>query len=267
MKKLLSCLLFHFSIPFLSAQNIYSAYAQQWYHEFLLADAQQQMPDADLQAVRELIEVSADRARVTLQAQEAALDMLIFHWHAWQNLSHTRLNPSHERPFVPDYGRIDHQQYLELMIEQEVISARYAQVAQQVVHGNLLTHERSKKAVDAMRAQARIFMVDALADVKKQLGGLYDIAFRAVHEYADAETDAVQEPAVRGFNFGEFILSYVPNLAMHSFIHADKAHNMISAEGWQVLEKVQRIGNQVWCAIETARLAFYDALLHELDAH
>jgi hypothetical protein len=54
---------------------------------------------------------------------------------------------------------------------------------------------------------------------------------------------------------------------MHSFIHADKAHNTVSAEGWQVLEKIQRIGNQVWDAIEMARSAFYRALLDELDAY
>lgn len=270
MKKLFFALVLFqiISFDYMYAQSAYATYAKRWCNTYIYDESNQlRVSQADLEAMRELIQLSADRAVITLKAQAAALQTLTLFWQAWQNLSRTRLNPSHERPYRVDReASITFDAYWDLMHAQEQCSKRYSETAQRVVHGGVLSHQLSRDAVEHMRAQARIYMVDALADVKKQLGGLYEIAFHKSQELC-LVSDDMQVDAQRGLNLGEFILSYVPNLAMHSFVHADKAHNLISAEGWQVLEKIQRIGNQVWDAIEIARYAFYRALLDELDAH
>ena len=268
MKKLFSVLVVFqiFSFESMYAHNTYAAFAKSWCHAYIYDESNRlRVSFEDLQAVRELIQLSADRAAITLQAQEIALQTLILFWQTWQNLSQTRLNPSHERPYRAARAQcIAFDQFWGVIEDQELCSKRYSDTAQRIVHGGALSHQLSKDAVENMRAQARIYMVDALADVKKQLGNLYDIAF---HKSQEADLLSDDTDVQRGLNIAEFILSYVPNLAMHSFIHADKAHNLISSEGWLVLEKVQHIGNQVWNAIESARYAFYQALLDELDAH
>lgn len=268
MKKLFSVLVISVSIFVCDslAKDVYRSFAKKWCRAYIY-DEQKVLRIAaeDLCAIRELIQLSADRAAITRKAQDTALQTLTLFWQVWQNLSQTRLNPSHKRPFSIDRAAcLSFDDYWHLIDEQESVSKNYSEFAEHVVHGNVLTHQLSKDAVENMRAQARVYMVDALADVKKQLGALYNIAFHKSQE-VDALVDGAD--VQRGLNLGEFILSYVPNLAMHSFVHADKAHNLISAEGWQVLEKVQRIGNQVWDAIEAARYAFYRALLDELDAY
>jgi hypothetical protein len=52
---------------------------------------------------------------------------------------------------------------------------------------------------------------------------------------------------------------------MHKFIHADAFYTQLSQEGFDVLSKIQLIGNQAWDAIEIARAHFYAALLDEIS--
>lgn len=254
-----------FSLNLMCAQDVYAMYAKRWCSTYIYDESGRlRISFEDVKAIRELVQLSADRAAITLKAQNDALSMATMFWQVWQNISQTRLNPSHERPYCIDRAAcLSLEAYWDLVCEQESVSKQYSEVAQRVVYGGVLTHQSAQDAVAAMRAQARVYMVDSLADVKKQLGGLYAIAFNKSQE---VDTFADDMSFQRGLNLGEFVLSYVPNLAMHSFVHADKAHNHISSEGWQMLEKVQRIGNQVWDAIESSRYAFYRALLDELDA-
>ena len=270
MKKLFSVFIFSqlFFIVNCCAKDQYSVYASRWVKEYIFdQQGDLRIPLQDLKVIRELIQLSADRAELTLQAQEIALQTITTLRQAWHNLSMTRLNPSHARPHVVNRAACcSLEEFWNIMDAQEACCAAYSRFSQKVVYEDALLEKSSKDAVAEFRAQARIFMVDSLADVKKQLGGLYDIAFNKSLEI-DLQQAEEDLPYLRMINIAEFILSYVPNLAMHSFIHADKAHNMISAEGWSVLEKIEQIGNQVWDAIEKARLAFYRALSDELDTY
>lgn len=270
MKKVVLFLIFsqsiYASVVFVS--DIYKDFAVNWCKAYVYDESKKlRISGQDLDHIRLLIQLSADRAQLTLRAQDIALKTLELFWQAWQNVSQTRLNPSHERPFELDRSQcVPFDLYWDLIEDQEQCSKQYSEVAQRVVYGGVLADQLSRDAVEHMRSQARIYMVDALADIKKQLGALYDIAFEKGQDIQIDEGDEVSDVR-RKFSFAEFILSYVPNLAMHCFIHADKTHNVMSAEAWFMLQKVQRIGNQVWHAIESARLAFYTALLIELDTY
>lgn len=266
-----ACLLFPLLLLiFQISADIYTDYAKQWSLQHIyFRNGALRISQEELAAIRELITVSLHRSAITCRAQQEALKRVTHYWHIWQNIAQTRLNPSHDRPFKVDLAAcLPEEQFLHLIDEQEQVSRDYAKIAQKVVYGNILTSQLAKNAVSDMRSQARVFMLDALANVKKHLGTLYDIAFKRtrqvvddLHEFDDcADEDAL----LRSLNFADFILSYVPQLAVNTFVHADKTHNRLSQEAWQVLEKIQLIGNQVWDAIEASRSAFYQALLDEL---
>jgi hypothetical protein len=244
----------------------YHDYAKDWALQHIyLSNGDLRINQQELEAIRDLIAVSAHRSKITQEAQTVALQMSIEMWHAWQNIAQTRLNPSHDRPYtVNRINTATIEEFWELIDEQEFVCQQYANVAQQVVHGDVLSTKYAKQAVSKMRAQARVFMLDALADVKKQLGDLYDIAFNKsqdVDSVIESNDDAL---LYKRFSISDFVLAYVPNLAINTFVQADKTHNLLSQEGWHVLEKIQHVGNQVWDAIEFSRFAFYQALLAEL---
>ncbi len=242
-------------------------YAKKWALRYIhFRNGDLRITKQELQAIHDLIAISAHRSAITCKAQQQSLEMVTYYWHIWQNIAQTRLNPSHERPFRlsrPEDGI--HVDFLNIIDEQETACKKYAKIAQNVVYGDTLSSKLAQDAVADMRSRARVFMLDALTDVKKQLGNLYDIAFKKSQHMDDLVDMDQNEFIVRGCNIADFILAYVPNLALNTFIHADKTHNVVSQEAWQVLEKIQSIGNQVWHAIEESRYAFYQALLDELE--
>ncbi len=244
----------------------YADYAKKWALRYIhFRNGDLRISKQELQAIHDLIAISAHRSAITCKVQQRSLEMVTFHWHIWQNIAQTRLNPSQERPFR--FSRLEdgaHTDFLDVVDEQETACKTYAKIAQNVVYGDALSSKLAKDAVADMRSQARVFMLDALTDVKKQLGNLYDAAFKKSQHMDDLIDIDQNEVIARGCNIADFILAYVPNLALNTFIHADRTHNVVSQEAWQVLEKIQSIGNQVWHAIEVSRYAFYQALLDEL---
>ena len=256
-----------FSFQATSAQHRhYRVYARQWAQDYIIApDGSLRIARQDLEGIIKLIDYSLRRSEATLKSQRIALDAINLAWKAWQNMTQTRLNPSHTRPHI--INAAEKKKALEAfwpaLEEQEALCKAYSQVAKEVVHGDVLSSTLSKDAVKEIRRQARIFMLDALTDVKKQLEGLYAITFNKNVDPALEVTDQDAD-LVKAFSISEFIMSYVPQLAVHQFIHADKLYNNLSQEGWDILQKIQLIGNQAWDAIETARVGFYRALLDEV---
>lgn len=266
--------------PFLSLNaNDYTSYANSWLRDHIVdAKGNLRIPQDDLQQLVIMMASSRDRSRTTLAAQTPALNALRMVWQEWANVAQTRLNPSHERPFVVDRTQREQvmQNFWQVVDEQAVISTQYNTLVQKAVYGTALSSQSARQALTDARTQARVFMLQALADARVQLGALYEYAFNkmpAVTEELEkllTKVNALLEVCdaddldQRTFNLSDFLVSYLPGLAVHTFIEADKLHNRISQEAWQALFTLQEIGNFVWQAIETTRTAYYQALLDAL---
>lgn len=274
---ILFCLL---SVLFLSiAANDYASYANSWLREHIVdIKGNLRIPQADYQQLCIMMTSSRDRSRTTLAAQTPALNALRMVWHEWANVAQTRMNPSHERPFAVNRTQREQimQDFWQTVDEQEVISTQYNTLVQQAVYGTALSSQSARLALTDARTQARVFMLQALADARTQLGALYEYAFNKMPTVAEEleamltkvnallEDCDINELDQRTFNLSDFLVSYLPGLAVHTFIEADKLHNRISQEAWQALFTLQEIGNFVWQAIETTRTAYYQALLDAL---
>lgn len=247
---------------YVHADNPYLLYAQRWASEYIQgADKNLLISQSDFEHIKELVKISLDRAQVTLQSQEIMWQGMHLCKQAWENLIATRLNPSKQFPNI-----ITNQQKQMVMDRfwqahdlYETVCKDYCQVAQRVAHGNVLQTPLAKDAVNAMRQEVRVCMIDALADVKKQLESVYAILLKN----ADLENEQTKM-LKKQLSIASFLIDYVPNLVMHHFIKADAFYTQLSNDSWSVYEKIQLIGNQAWHAIETARAAFYQALLDEL---
>ncbi len=265
-----SLFLFLSCIPLLVCANpdFYQEYAWQWSHRYIYdADGNLRISKDELEAVRQLVDCSLHRSKLTLAAQQQAWQTVSLLWQGWQNFAQTRLNPSRDRPYLiaPEEKMVTVEGFWEILAAHEEVCKEYGQIVKDVVHGNTLQNALAKEAVKDMRQEARVCMLDALTDVKKQLEGLYDITF---NKSFDLLIEAIEEDesGIKRFNVSSFLMNYIPNLVMHKFIEADALYNTLSEEGWTMLEKIQLIGNQAWHAIETARANFYRALLNELNA-
>ncbi len=263
-----SLLLILVSVPFLTYTNadLYREYAEQWAGRYIYdAHGKLRISPDDFEAIKQLVDCSLHRSTLTLAAQQQAWQTVTLLWQGWQNFAQTRLNPSKDRPYLiaPEEKNVSTQDFWDILAAHEEVCKEYGHMVGDVVYGDTLEDALAKEAVNQMRQEARICMLDALTDVKKQLEGLYDITF---NKSLDPLLEALEEDesGSKRFNISSFLMNYIPNLVVHKFVEADALYNTLSEEGWTVLEKVQLIGNQAWHAIETARSHFYRALLDEL---
>lgn len=207
--------------------------------------------DIELQYVANLMYFSYLRSFETVRVQETALAMLEGAWYGWQNIAKRRLNPGNTPQYTVNIEAEKQraQDFWDQYDLHQRMSSAYDITTKQVVHGTLLETPVVKKGVDDMRKEARKIMLDALADVKQYLGKAFDYAFRPTFKN--------DKEITRGI--GDFVMSYIPQLAVGTFIHADKLHNTVSDDTWNILHGVQKVGIQTWYAIEKARMAFYKA--------
>jgi len=207
--------------------------------------------DMELQYVANLMLFSYLRSQETLTAQSTALEAIKSTWHGWQNIAKRRLNPSNQPPYTIDieYELKKNELFWQSYARHQRVSSVYDHTVAQVVYGSLLETPLMVQGVKDMRTEARKIMLDALADIKRHLGNLFDYAFNK-HFRNNQEVK-------RGI--ADFVLSYIPQLAVNTFIHADALHNTVSEETWHMLYTVQEVGIQTWQAIELARSAFYKA--------
>jgi hypothetical protein len=75
-------------------------------------------------------------------------------------------------------------------------------------------------------------------------------------------------------NMRDFFTTYIPQLAVTSFVETEHGANALSDESWQVLFGMQKISSYVWQTLEQRRADFYRAYYQELyralqkfDAH
>jgi len=232
--------------------DTFNAHAAAWVNAYIFDRYGNQIAtNSELQYIANLMYFSYRRSQETVHAQKTALETLQSTWRGWQNIAKRRLNPAnppshridatHELKKCEDFWR----QYA---LHQRICNT-YDRTVANVVYGNLLTNPLVTQGIKDMRTEARKVMLDALADIKQHLGTLFDHAFNKQFK-SDREI-------TRGI--ADFVMSYVPQLAVNTFVHADALHNNVSDETWQILYTVQEVGMQTWQAIEQARMAFYKA--------
>jgi hypothetical protein len=253
----------------------YATYASSWCNRFIVdAAGSVRISQTDKEQLCLILASSRDRANATIAAQDPALKALRMVWQEWANVAQTRLNPSHERPFKVDPSQREQvmQTFWQAVDVQTNVSNEYNLLVQTTVYGTALESKTARQALTDARTQARVFMLQALADARTQLSVLYEIVFNKniqqagaveemLHKVKALLEDCAYDEQERGFTISEFLIHYLPSLAVHTFIEADKLHNQISNDAWQALFTLQEIGNYVWVAIETSRAAFYQALL------
>jgi len=211
----------------------------------------------ELQILANLIYFSFKRSHITLEAQEEALKTIEATWKGWQNIAQTRLDPSKDLPYgITPYEKkqlID--SFWQLQQEHEIIGQTYARTTDDVVRGSILITKCSADAVTAMRTQARAVVANAIVDVRNYVGNLF---------YQE------KKKTLKGKwqKFVDFLYSYIPKLAVTSFVDANNANDVVSEETWTILMKIQQVSKKTWQMIEQERasfyLAFYKAIWHVL---
>lgn len=211
----------------------------------------------DLHFIANLVYFSYYRSKITLDAQECTLDALNSIWQSFENITHTRLNPSHGIPHAifPHQQEALLEKFLRIAPKHRTVGTTYSHAIELIVDGNILQSAHALKGMLAVRSEARAVVAQALCDVKQILGTLYGDARTKACDVV--QHMATQEQSSRGFPFLDYLWTYIPQLAMQSFIEADNLNNILSQEAWDALQKGISVATQTWQTVETARASYY----------
>lgn len=235
----------------------YTEQANRWVSTYLKNSNNLVVPAEDFQFIANLCHFSLQRSINTLQAQKKAIEALAIVWGGWQNIAQHRLDPSKEMPH-PITAK-ERTQALELFWQlhdaHQTIGATYTHAVNTIVHGDALTSAKATKSVQVLRDQARTIVAQALSDVRSYLGDLFYIPKGP--KTTQATVDEVGNMMRKGFSLFDHLWSYIPQLAVYSFVKADELNNKVSEESWNTLKTIQDVGIRTWKAIEKARASFY----------
>jgi len=209
----------------------------------------------EMQLIANLIYLSFQRSKCTLEAQEKSLRTLESFWKGWQNIAQTRMDPSVTQPFTISEADKSYEtimQFWQLHDKHRQVGLTYTHAVKNIVDGKSLITIYARDGVDAMRNQARTVIAHSLLNVKNYVGELFynEKKFQKILSYVN------------------FIWDYLPKLALSSFVEANKTNDLVSEESWEILMKIQKIGKHTWQIIEQDRasfyLAFYKAIWHSM---
>lgn len=203
----------------------------------------------DLHLLLNLSYFSYLRSLTTLQAQDVAIKQLEVSWKGWQNIAHNRLDPSKPRPYEIKEEEKYYPDFWPLHDKHKTVGTSYTHAVNGIVEGDMLTTINAQTAVKEMRAQSRAVVAQALLSVKELLGSFF---------YEP------QKKSGKSFSFLNHLWEYLPQLAMHSFVEANKLNDELSEEAWKAIFTMQTFGAETWEKIEEARASFYLALYKEL---
>ena len=228
----------------------YQKDAQAWIEQYIYKDSKSLVSSSDLQLIANLFYFSYLRSAETIKAQNAARKAFESMWHGWQNIAHTRMNPSLKTPYFIDF---DQQQqhystFAKAQQEHRRVGLTYSHLAEMAVKQHYLSKD-AEDAIIRLREHARTVVAQAFLDAKKIVGDLYDVAIQGLR-------DPDNSPALR-FDVLETISYYLPILSMQSFIEAEKAQLKASEQSWQIISTMLGVNMTIWDAIETARASFY----------
>ncbi|CAN5129440.1 hypothetical protein BH09DEP1_BH09DEP1_2380 [soil metagenome] len=249
-----SFLLFLLSISFPILSTIdphtYQKDAQEWINQYIQKDTKLLVSASDLQLIANLFYFSYLRSFETIKAQSAARKTFESLWHGWQNIAHTRMNPSLKAPHLID---LDQQQqhysaFTKAQQDHRRVGLTYSHIAEATIKQHYLSKD-AEEAVVRLREHARTIVAHAFLDAKKIVGDLYEVAIEGLR-------DPENSPAIR-FDVLETISYYLPILSMQSFIEAEKAQLKTSEHSWQIISTMLGVNMTIWDAIETARASYY----------
>jgi hypothetical protein len=235
----------HFSLD----ATPYQAQAQTWCSTYVCTTAGELLiSEHDLITLANLCYLSCMRSYNTLTAQDASLQALSALWHGWQNITQTRLDPSHQLPYnIPtEEQAATGERFWRAQHAHHRAGLTYARAVEHIVHGNELHTAHAVRSVSELRVNARVVMAQALLDVKEYLGSIFN-----------TESTKGFYDLWKGFCFIKHLASYTSQLALTTLASAEELNNTVSETGWSALEAVQVVGAHTWRAIEQARASFY----------
>jgi len=251
-KKILIVFVFLFfsytNSAFILNEKSYQEDAQAWIETYIFNDNDGLLiPEKDLQLIANLCYFSFLRSHATLKAQQQALALLTALWNGWQNIAHTRLDPSKDTPhtITDAEKKLSIADFWTLHNQHRTIGQTYTHAVNTIVDSDILETTKALNAVTSLRSQARAVVVQALVDVRKLLGKLF-------HD-PGKKSVSLQ----KGFELLNHLWADIPKLAVYSFAEADQINNKVSEDGWTILHTIQDVGCKTWKALEEARASFY----------
>jgi len=240
---------------FVLNEKTFQKESQQWIETYIWNKQKGLMiPKEDLQMIANLCYFSFQRSHATLKAQQKALRLLSTIWNGWQNIAHTRLDPSQNTPHTIKQAEknLSCPEFWTLHDEHRTLGKTYSHTVEIIVDAEAVTTVKALNAIKTMRSESRAVVAQALVDIKKLLGKLF-------HEPAKKSTSCK-----KGLELLNYLWDYIPKLALLSFSEADKLNNKVSQDGWTVLHTIQDVSSRTWQALEEARASFYLARYNAL---
>jgi hypothetical protein len=227
----------------------HSIFIKNWKDTYLFyRDGSLRVCNQDLHILANLFYFSYLRSHSTLHAQEKILQALRTLNQCWQNITHTRLNPSQQEPHQEIIFE-ESKDIFALYTQYHEINKTYAHATEAIIKGSLLANGYAKEAIEHVRKQARIIIQKELLDIKKHAGSFFNYI-------------AAQYPKRK--TIVDYALDYIPMLSVSSFIKANRAHNLLSVQTWRTWYQLQEAGNYTWQIIEQARADFYQECYVEI---
>jgi hypothetical protein len=240
----------------------YREQAKEWVNTFVVSQHNKLlMNPADLQLCANLFYFSYLRSAATIKAQDIACNTLTQMWQGWQNIAQTRMNPSIELPYSPDYSKQEslYKDFIKAQTYHRMLGKTYAHAAEAAVKEHYLT-DHSKNAILETRERSREVVIMAFIEVKKILGELIDFASTNLRsdwiEWDDEDNTR--------FDFMDTVSYYIPYFALKSFMELERINTQAGEQTWQILTTMCGVSKQMWEAIEFARASYYLAHYQEL---
>jgi hypothetical protein len=236
----------------------YEQQAHEWVRRYVLTNSGVlALSTHDAQHLANLLYYSYQRSTATIHAQKDALPLLDALWKSWQNVAQTRMNPSRTRPYQALAAKqiAALRTYVNTQDAYHNAQESYATVSNFVVKGNAVQSPHLKDGIKELRTAARTVVSQALLDVKNHVTKL--------STYIGTKK-MVDEQMLTKTTMREFFTSYIPQLAVKSFVETEQGTNTISDESWRLLFGMQEVSSYVWHTLEERRAEFYRAHYQEL---
>lgn len=236
----------------------YQAQAEEWIKTYIIQNKTAVSSPIHLEALANLLYFSYVRSETSHQAHTLGLSVLENNWQAWQNITQTRLNPATPLPyrFAPHEQAQCNDQWISLQKQYHYATHGYTTITDAILKHSLITDEFLQRGIRTLRKQARTAMAKALLDIQEHL-----------HTFLKLSEKRGPETVTRGLTIKEFLMSYIPQLALKTFIEAEHVSHNVSEEGFKVLHTIQQAHAYVWQAVEKERATFYKTHYKVLRKH
>ncbi len=259
---LLVCFIFTFKSQCTTKED-FEAFAHEWINTYVLSSNDHLLVSSqELNILLNVAYFSYKRSASTIAAQDYALHALNANWHLLQNITQTRLNPSHATPYkfeLKQYGKLMKQAW-DLEQVHESIGSTYAHMLESILEDQSTSYQL-QKGIKVMREQARVALIDSLSSIKEYIESLIEECKKK-----NSDTPNSLDSFALKKGIFDYLLEMIPPLAAQSFAKVDTMSIEASEEGWKVLSEIERIHNLIWMVIEQRRANFYAIMYHSLYA-